>query len=135
MFRLPCRCSLLVLIAIFAGIRSVDAKEETPGDVPRIVPLRVPADQISRWFPEQVELKGMKADAFDLLIEKVQKSATRRRSEGADAPRLLKSRHEITWNGGVLEGKSTLVLDSAVLGRRRVLLDPWTPAIDPSQPE
>jgi hypothetical protein len=39
---------------------------------PEVVRIRVPSDQVSRWFPPGTELRGLAAAEFDVLVQAAQ---------------------------------------------------------------
>ena len=134
MLRLRRRDGIVLLAAWLLLLSSREARSAPQDELPRIVPLRVPADQVPQWFPDREELTGMKVEAFDRIVENARKAIAERRTDANDTPRLLKSKHVAVWNQGLLEGKSSFVIDAPRLGPRRVLLDPWSCAVDEETP-
>jgi len=96
---------------------------------PEVVRLRVPSDRVADWFPHGTEIKGMSAEAFDRLLRDARSGAAAR--HGPDAPRLLRAGHSARWEGGVLTGRTELVIEPPPTGPGVLVLDPWTPAATP----
>jgi hypothetical protein len=94
---------------------------------PEIVRLRVPAKDVSRWFPAGTELRILPVEQFDSLVRAASKAASRQRA--AQPPRLIRARHRARWNAGVLSGRTELVIEAASSGPADFVLDPWTPAV------
>ncbi len=97
---------------------------------PEIIRARVPANDVSRWFPAGTELRVMPAKQFDALVEDAIDGSSRARS--AHPPRLIRARHQARWGSGVLAGHSELVVEAASSGPADFALEPWTPAIIPT---
>ncbi len=96
---------------------------------PELVRVRVPSEQVTRWFPSGTEQKGMSLDALDALVREARAGALARPAE--PEARLLHSKHSARWDDGVLIGRSELIVRVPDSGRGRLILDPWSPAIDP----
>jgi hypothetical protein len=94
---------------------------------PEIVRLRVPAQDVSRWFPAGTELRVLPAERFDALVRAAMKGIARQ--QAAQPTRLVRARHHARWKAGVLSGRTELVIDAASTGAADFVLDPWTPAI------
>jgi hypothetical protein len=94
---------------------------------PEIVRLRVPAKDVSRWFPAGTELRVLPAEQFNSLVRAARQGASRQ--QAARPPRLIHARHHARWNGSVLSGRTELVIEAASAGAADFILDPWTPAI------
>ena len=94
---------------------------------PEIVRARVPAKEISRWFPAGTELRVMGAKEFEALVAAANEGSARRLT--ADPPRLIRARHHARFSSGVLSGRSELVVEAARSGPAEFILEPWTPAI------
>ena len=97
---------------------------------PEIVRVRVPAKDVSQWFPAGTELRVMPAEQFDALVRRAVKGASLQRA--AQPPRLIRARHQARWDSGVLSGRSELVIEASSSGPADFALDPWTPAILPA---
>jgi len=96
---------------------------------PEIVRVRVPAKEVSKWFPAGTELRVMPAEQFESLVRGAIKGSSR--GQAAQPPRLIRARHHARWNSGVLSGRTELVIEAASSGPADFELDPWTPAILP----
>ena len=92
--------------------------------------VRVPAKDVSRWFPAGTELRVMPAEQFDSLVRRAIEGSSRQRT--AQPPRLIRARHHARWNAGVLSGRTELVIEAARSGPADFVLEPWTPAILPT---
>ncbi len=97
------------------------------GRRPRDHPARVPAREVSKWFPAGTELRVMPAKDFESLVAGASEGSVRRRV--ADPPRLIRARHRARLSAGVLSGRSELVIEAAKSGPADFILEPWTPAI------
>ena len=94
---------------------------------PEILRVRVPAKEVSKWFPAGSELRVMPSDEFDSLVRKASEGSSRQRA--LESARLIRARHRARWDSGVLSGRTELVIDAASRGPADFVLDPWTPAI------
>lgn len=99
---------------------------------PEAVRIRVPAEKVGTWFPPGTELRGLLAEQFDALLASAR--AGYQREAGRAPARLLQARHFARWNAGLLTGRSELVIEApAGPGPYELILNPWTPAIEPSE--
>jgi hypothetical protein len=98
---------------------------------PEPVRVQVPAARIEDWFPRGTELRGMAAGPFETLVRDAR--AGYRRQDRRTAPRLLRARHVARWEEGVLIGRSELSVEPAESGPSNLVLDPWSPAIEPGR--
>jgi len=121
----PGRAKLLgrVALLVLSLVISAGASE------PEIVRVRVPAKDVSKWFPAGTELRVMPAEQFDPLVQGAIKGSSRQRA--AQPPHLIRARHHARWDSGVLSGRSELVIEASSSGPADFVLDPWTPAILP----
>ena len=94
---------------------------------PEIIRARVPAKDVSKWFPAGTELRVMAAKDFDALVAGANAGLVRRAS--AAPPRLIRARHHARFSSGALSGRSELVIEAARSGPTDFILEPWTPAI------
>lgn len=99
---------------------------------PEIVRIRVPADQVSAWFPAGTDLRGLPLTEFEKLVKAAQAGWERQRR--MPAARLVRAHHRARWENGLLIGKSTFVVERTGAGPADLLLDPWTPAPVGDQP-
>jgi hypothetical protein len=97
---------------------------------PEIIRSRVPAKDVSRWFPAGAELRVMPVKQFDVLVQDAIAGSSLMRS--AHPPRLIRARHKARWLSGVLSGHTELVVELASSGPAEFPLEPWTPAIIPT---
>ena len=104
-------------------------------DDPQIARVRVPAKDVSKWFPAGTELRVMPAREFDALVAAAQKRSSALRAAGP--PRLIRASHHARLRSGVLAGRSELVVEAARSGAADFVLEPWTPAIlaTPQKPQ
>ncbi|HEV3162732.1 MAG TPA: hypothetical protein VGZ22_01730 [Isosphaeraceae bacterium] len=93
---------------------------------PDIVRVQVPADQVSKWFPQGSELRGLPLAEFEALAKKAEAGLARR--GGAPGPRLVRGRHAAKWVAGTLVGRSEFVFESPGNRPTPLVLEPWTPA-------
>ena len=124
----PARAKLLGPFALLSLSLVISAGASEP----EIVRVRVPAKEVSKWFPAGTELRVMPAERFDSLVRGAIKGSSRQRA--AQPPRLIRARHHARWNSGVLSGRTELVIEAASSGPADFVLDPWTPAILPMAP-
>ncbi|MBV8315136.1 MAG: hypothetical protein JOZ53_09370, partial [Planctomycetaceae bacterium] len=96
---------------------------------PEVVRVRVPASKVGAWFPPGTETHGLAADRFEALVRTAREGAARRARSAP--PRLLRARHFARWESGVLVGRSELVVEPSAAGPSALVLEPWTPAIEP----
>ena len=112
---------LAVALLLFAG--SSGASD------PEIVRVRVPASEVSKWFPAGTELRVMPPDQFETLVRRAIAGSSR--EPAPLAPRLVRARHRARWESGVLSGHTELLIEAAASGPADFVLEPWTPAILP----
>ena len=120
MNRRPCWFGLLLIAPILAGAAP-----------PEVVRVRVPSGRVSAWFPPGTELRGLLRQEFEELAR-----SSRAGWERLDAhvgPRMIGARHEARWVDGVLSGRSEFVIESEGSRPGEVVLDPWSPAVDPAR--
>ena len=96
---------------------------------PEVIPVRVPSADVAKWFPAGTEWTGMSFRQFETLRKSAIQAASRR--EIGAGPRLIRASHEARWEDGRLRGRSTLVIAPGK-SASPLYLEPWTPAIDPS---
>ena len=96
---------------------------------PEIIRVRVPAKDLSKWFPPGTELRILSPQEFDARVS----DAGRARSDGDGlrSPRLVRARHYARWQAGILSGRTDLVIDAPRSGE--FVLERWTPAVPPSK--
>ena len=98
---------------------------------PEIVRIRVPSDNVLKCFPPGTELRGLSFEQFEALVASAREGYERQ----ADLrpPRLLRVRHFARWEpaAGLLSGSSELVVEPSPSGPGALVLNPWTPAIEP----
>lgn len=93
---------------------------------PEVVRLRVPADKARLWFPAGAELRGLGLKEFDALVSAAKTAAEH--AQRTDMPRMLRARHVVRWEAGVLVGRSELDVEPASRPSELALV-PWTPAL------
>jgi hypothetical protein len=92
-----------------------------------VVRVRVPAKDVTRFFPPGTELRVLAPEDFESRV-----AAARSQPAGgrpAVAPRIIRARHRARWESGLLRGHSELVVGAGAAGPVEVTLEPWTPAI------
>jgi hypothetical protein len=99
-------------------------------DEPDVRRVRVPADKVLSLFPPRSELRWVPRDEFEALVRKAQERAAAGKTSGE--ARLLRARHFIRWDGGVLHGRTELTVERAEKQRTLLFVEPWTPAVTPS---
>ena len=121
--------AILATMALLAAPSAVVAT-----GVPEIVRLHVSKDAQGRAFAPGTELRVMPAEEFDRL-EGAARAAEAGRSPNA-GPSLLRARHEATWVGDALIGRSELQIGESDDGESHngengshVIVDPWSPAL------
>jgi hypothetical protein len=115
--RASLECALwLVTAALLAGA----------GD-PTIIPVRLPAKDVSKYFPAGTELRVMPVEKFESLVAGATEGLARRRA--SEPTRLIRAHHRARLRSGVLEGRSEIVVAAARTGPADFLLKPWTPAV------
>ncbi len=114
----PSRWSILGLLVFALGAAP-----------PEVVRLRVPSQSVSKWFPPGTELKGISAADFETLFGDALSGS--RTTTAEDSPRLLRTSHTARWQNGLLVGRSELIVEPPRTGSGSLVLEPWTPAIDP----
>lgn len=99
---------------------------------PQAVRVRVPSARVGGLFPPGTELRGMEPAKFDALLDAAQKGYLRQASR--TPTRLLRAHHSARWEGGILQGRSELVVERSPAGPAELTLFPWTPAIEVREP-
>jgi hypothetical protein len=94
---------------------------------PEIIRARVPANEVSKWFPAGTDLRVMAAREFESLVARANEGLVRGRA--SDPPRLIRASHHGRFSSGVLSGRSELVIEAAKSGPADFILEPWAPAI------
>jgi hypothetical protein len=94
---------------------------------PEIIRARVPAKEVSKWFPAGSELRIMPVEDFEKLVGSAVAGAAR--EPVAAPPRFKRAHHHARWESGVVSGRTELVIEAASKGSALFILDPWTPAI------
>jgi hypothetical protein len=94
---------------------------------PAVVAVRVPARDVSKYFPAGTELRVMPAGKFESLVARA--TAGMARQQAAQPPRLIRARHHASFRSGVLAGRSEFVIEAARTGPADFVLEPWTPAV------
>jgi hypothetical protein len=94
---------------------------------PEIIAVRVPAKDVSKFFPAGSELRVMPVEKFNSLVADATKSSGRR--QAAEPPRLLRARHTARLQSGMLVGQSEFVIEASQNGPADFVLQPWTPAV------
>jgi hypothetical protein len=94
---------------------------------PEIIWVRLPVEQVSKYFPPGTELRVMPADEFESLVLRATAGASRQKAP--EAPRLVRARHQARWSSGVLSGHSELMIESSPNGPIDYVLDAWSPAV------
>jgi hypothetical protein len=98
---------------------------------PEIVRVRVPAGKVQKVFPPGSELRVLTVPEFERLVLE----ATRQVARPTTPTRLLRARHAARWEAGVLTGRTEFAVEAAVGRSPLLVLEPWTPAIDPASPD
>jgi hypothetical protein len=96
-------------------------------DVPEIQRVRVPADKVLTLFPPKAELRSMPRAEFEALVRRAQARAAA--SPGVGSARILRARHFLEWEAGLLRGRSELTVERPPKQRELLSLEPWTPAV------
>ncbi len=112
----------VICVAAFLTIAALAGADD-----PQIVRGRVPAKEVSKWFPAGTELRVMPARDFQAMVTKAQSRSSA--NQAAGPPRLIRASHHARIRSGVLVGRSELVIESARSGAADFVLEPWTPAI------
>ena len=94
---------------------------------PEVVRVRVPAKDVTKFFPPGTELRVLSPREFESRVEAA--SAEPAKGGATAAPRLIRARHRARWDSGLLRGRSELVVGTGRPGRSEFPLEPWTPAI------
>ena len=104
-----------------------------PAAAPEIVRVRVPQARVKNVFPPGAELRVLPMAEFDRLARAAEE-ASRGRATRATAG-LLKIENRARLEDGMLVGTSTLRIEPPEGGPGLVMLEPWTPAVDPARCE
>jgi len=102
----------------------------TGASEPEIIRVRVPAREVSRYFPAGTELRVMTPAEFEAKVAAALKGDSLK--EVDRSPRLIRARHRATVRAGVLAGHSELIIEPSRAGPGEYVLEPWTPAIVPT---
>jgi hypothetical protein len=102
----------------------------TGASEPEVVRVRVPAPDVSRYFPPGTELRVMTAADFEAKVAAALAAPSIQPARGM--PRLIRARHRAWVSSGILTGTSELVIETARAGAGEYVLEPWTPAIIPA---
>ncbi len=119
---------LLIGLACILGLTPSVAIGAGPREVVRV---RVPADRLLKYFPPGTELRGLSSDQFEALVASARQGYERQ--SNLRPPRLLQIHHFARWEPatGMLNGRSELVVEPSPAGPGELVLNPWTPAIEP----
>jgi hypothetical protein len=98
---------------------------------PDIVRVRVPARDIGRWLPPGSNVRVMPPQEFEALADAARKGYVP--AQMNKSPRLIRARHHARFASGVLVGESELIFEPSAAGPMDFVLDPWTPAVVPSE--
>lgn len=109
---------LAALLATFGGAALAGSE---------VVRVRLPAKDVSRFFPPGTGLRVLSPREFEARVEAANREPAARRA--AEAPRLLRARHRARWENGLLRGRSELLVSAGPSGPVEFPLEPWTPAI------
>jgi len=102
----------------------------TGASEPEVVRVRVPAQDVSRYFPAGTELRVMTPADFEAKVAAAFKGLSLKPVDRS--PRLIRARHSASVSSGVLTGRSELIIAPSRAGPGEYILDPWTPAIVPT---
>ena len=102
----------------------------TGASEPEVIRVRVPAQDVSRWFPAGTELRVMTPAEFEAKVAAALKGSSLKHADRA--PRLIRARHHAFVSSGVLVGRSELIIEPSPAGPAEFVLEPWSPAIVPS---
>ena len=119
-FRLRARPALGVVVALLPFLAAASE--------PQVVRVRAPADLVGKWLAGK-ELRVMPAAEFE--AQAALRAAASASPDPTDRPRLVRARHRARWDGGLLVGKSEMVVEPPSAGLAAYPLEPWTPAILP----
>ena len=97
------------------------------GSDPEVIPVHVPAKDVSKWFPPGTELRTLSPKDFEAQVLAAQRATAALRP--AATPRLIRARHHARWASNRLTGRTELVLAPLANGPSEFPLTPWTPAI------
>src|SRR5260370_8992193 len=65
---------------------------------PEIVRVRVPSEQVPKWFPPGSELRGLHLEEFEALVKKAQPNLGR--AEAGQDAKLLRALPAAKWEAG-----------------------------------
>jgi hypothetical protein len=94
---------------------------------PQVARVRVPANDVEKWFPKGTELISRPRDEFEALVQKAERASGPRSVAG---PRLLHASHRARWEGGLLKGSSTLTIRRDTAAPVSIPLTPWNLAVE-----
>ena len=69
---------------------------------PEIIRLRLPGGKVPNWFPEGTPLRMLAPGELDSLLRNATRTAGT--ADSAVTPRLVRARHQASWDAGVLRG-------------------------------
>jgi hypothetical protein len=94
---------------------------------PEVVPVHVPAKDVSKWFPPGTEQRTLSPKDFEARVEAARRASAARRPIAP--PRVIRARHRARWAANMLTGHTELVLGPLAVGPSECALAPWTPTI------
>jgi hypothetical protein len=94
---------------------------------PEVVRVRVPAKDVTRYFPSGTGLRILSPREFEATLDSARREPAAGGATGV--PRLIRARHRARWDAGLLRGRTELVVGAGAAGPVEFPLDPWTPAI------
>ncbi len=94
---------------------------------PEVVRVRVPAKDLTRYFPPGTELRILSPEQFEAAVSRAARDSAGRRA--VEPARLIVARHRARLEGGLLRGRSELVVGGGPSGPFNFPMEPWTPAI------
>ncbi|MGO9917505.1 MAG: hypothetical protein ACLQIB_22735 [Isosphaeraceae bacterium] len=125
----PNRPSALILtghVALAAAI----LVSLTGASEPEVIRVRVPAQDVSLFFPAGTELRVMTPAEFNAKVAAAFKGISLQKVDRS--ARLIRARHHACVSSGILTGRSELILEPSRAGPGEYVLEPWTPAIVPA---
>ncbi len=97
---------------------------------PEVARVRIPADKVASFFPPGTELRVLPVEEFESLVRSARLGAIRSDAKANEGgPSLLRARHQIRVEEGLLTGRSELVVQASAPSASSLLLDPWSPAL------
>jgi hypothetical protein len=115
-----------VAVALGAVLLAVSLAAQAP----QVVRVRVPANDVEKWFPKGTELISRPRDDFEALVQKAERASGARSVAGV---RLLHAAHRVRWDGGVLTGRSTLTIRRDTAAPVSIPLAPWNLAVESAE--